>query len=60
MPSSRSSPRSSTESHDVIKKHPKVARRLLREMIARLQRDNAAYPVDFEGKPVPPREDAIR
>ena len=52
--------RDPTESHDVLRKHPKVARRLLREMIARLQRDNATYPVDFEGHPVLPREDAIR
>ena len=37
-----------------------TARRLLREMIDRLRRDNATYPVDFEGKPVLPREDAFR
>lgn len=49
-----------TESRDVLRKHPRKARRLLREMIDRLQRENAAYPVDFEGKPVLPREDAIR
>ena len=49
-----------SESQDVLRKHPRIARRLLREMIGRLQRDNATYPVDFEGKPVLPREDAIR
>ena len=49
-----------SESRDVLRKHPRTARRLLREMIARLRRDNATYPVDFEGKPVPPREDALR
>ena len=49
-----------SENHDVLRKHRRVARRLLREMIARLERDNATYPVDFEGKPVLPREDAIR
>ena len=49
-----------SESQDVLRKHPRVARRLLREMIDRLRRDNATYPVDFEGKPVLPREDAIR
>jgi arylsulfatase A-like enzyme len=49
-----------SESRDVLRKHPRIARRLLREMIDRLRRDNATYPVDFEGKPVPPREDAVR
>ena len=49
-----------SESQDVLRKHPRIARRLLREMIDRLRRDNATYPVDFEGKPVLPREDAIR
>ena len=49
-----------TESRDVLRRHPRIARRLLREMIARLERDNATYPVDFEGKPVLPREDAVR
>jgi arylsulfatase A-like enzyme len=49
-----------SESQDVLRKNRSVARRLLREMIDRLERDNATYPVDFEGKPVLPREDAIR
>ena len=49
-----------SESHDVLQDNPDTARRLLREMIDRLQHDNATYPVDFEGKPVLPREDAIR
>ena len=49
-----------SESQDVLMKNRSVARRLLREMIDRLKRDNATYPVDFEGKPVLPREDAIR
>ena len=49
-----------SESQDVLRKHPRIARHLLREMIDRLRRDNATYPVDFEGKPVLPREDAIR
>ena len=48
-----------SESHDVLRKHRRIARRLLREMIDRLERDHATYPVDFEGKPVPPRIDAI-
>ena len=49
-----------SESHDVLRKHRRTARRLLREMIARLRRDNATYPVDAEGHPVLPREDAVR
>ena len=49
-----------SESENVIKKHRRTARRLFREMTARLQRDNATYPVDSEGKPVLPREDAVR
>ena len=49
-----------SESRDVIREHPDVARILLREMIDRLAREHAAYPVDFEGKPVLPREDAIQ
>ena len=51
-----------SETNDVLRKHPRIARRLLREMIdrLRLRRDNATYPVDFEGKPVLPRKDAIR
>ena len=49
-----------SESHDVLRKHPRTARRLLREMMDRLERDHATSPVDFEGKPVPPREDAVR
>lgn len=34
--------------------------RLLNEMIDRLERDGALYPVDFEGNPVPPHRDAVR
>ena len=49
-----------SESHDVLRKHPRIARRLLREMIDRLQRDGALYPVDFEGREILPREDAVR
>jgi len=49
-----------SESRDVLRRHPRIARRLLREMIARLKRDNATYPVDFEGKPVLPREEAVK
>ena len=40
--------------------HRAIARRLLGEMIDRLTADGASYPVDFEGKPIPPRRDAIR
>ena len=49
-----------SESENVIKKHRRTARRLFREMTARLQRDNATYPVDSAGHPLPPREDAVR
>ena len=48
------------ESRDVLRENPDVGRILLREMIDRLEREHATYPVDFEGKPVRPREDAIR
>ena len=54
-----------SESHDLLSgkvsvRHRRIARRLLNEMIDRLERDNALYPVDFEGTPVPPRRDAVR
>jgi len=54
-----------SESHDLLSgkashRHRRIARRLLDEMIDRLERDGALYPVDFEGKPVPPRRDAVR
>ena len=48
-----------SESRDVLREHPETARRLLREMIRRLQEDNATYPVDFEGRTVFPTENAI-
>ena len=48
-----------SESQDVFKRHPRVARRMLREMVERLERDHATYPVDFEGKPVLPKPEAV-
>ena len=48
-----------SESHDVLQEHTDVARRLLQEMIDRLERDDAAYPVDAEGRTIRPRPDAI-
>ena len=48
-----------SESRNLIRKRPRIARRLLREMIDRLRRDNATYPVDLNGHPLLPREDAV-
>ena len=42
------------ETRDVARENPKTTDRLLKEMIDRLERENAAYPVDFEGKTVRP------
>lgn len=42
------------ETRDLARENPKTTDRLLREMIDRLDRENAAYPVDFEGKTVRP------
>ncbi|MBR1698293.1 MAG: sulfatase [Bacteroidales bacterium] len=43
------------ETTDVSGLHPGIKARLLKEMTARLERERAAYPVDFEGRPIPPR-----
>ena len=43
------------ETTDVSGLHPGITARLLKEMTARLERERAAYPVDFEGRPIPPR-----
>ena len=43
------------ETTDLAARHPETARRLLREMTDRLLKENAAWPVSFEGKPVPPQ-----
>lgn len=43
------------ETTDVSGRHPGITARLLKEMTARLERERAAYPVDFEGRPIPPR-----
>lgn len=42
------------EHSDVSSRHPAVARRLLEEMTALLREQNAAYPVDFEGRSILP------
>lgn len=44
-----------SERHDVLRRHRRIARRLLQEMIGRLDSENACYPVDFEGRTVRPR-----
>ena len=49
-----------SESRDVLRRHPRLARRLLREMIERLDRENACYPVDAEGRTLRPRLEALR
>ena len=48
-----------SESRNVLPEHPDIARRLLGEMIDRLESEHAAYPVDFDGRTVPPRRDAF-
>ena len=45
------------ETKDLSSERPDIARKLIGDMIARLKRENAAYPVDFEGKTVLPRLD---
>ncbi|MBR1927241.1 MAG: sulfatase [Bacteroidales bacterium] len=45
------------ETADLSAERPDVARKLIGDMIASLKRENAAYPVDFEGKTVLPRID---
>ena len=47
------------ETRDVLRAHPDTARRLLREMMDRLTRENAAWPVDFEGRPVLPDPELV-
>lgn len=42
------------EEQDVLQTYPATARRLLGEMTGRLFREGAAWPVDFEGRPVLP------
>ena len=42
------------ETTDVLEGNLDTARRLLREMTERLARENAAYPVDFEGRTILP------
>ena len=48
-----------SESRNVLQEHPDIGRRLLGEMIDRLESEHAAYPVDFDGRTVPPRRDAF-
>lgn len=47
------------ETTDVLEGNLDTARRLLREMTERLARENAAYPVDFEGRTILPDPDLI-
>ena len=47
------------ETTDVLDENRETARRLLREMIARLASENAAYPVDAEGRTLLPRADLL-
>lgn len=47
------------ETTDVLEDNRETARRLLREMIDRLSRENAAYPVDFEGRTILPKPDLL-
>ena len=45
------------ETTDVLEENKETARRLLREMIARLASENAAYPVDAQGRALLPKVD---
>ena len=45
------------ETTDVLEENREIARRLLREMIARLASENAAYPVDVQGRALLPKVD---
>ena len=47
------------ETTDVLQDNLDTARRLLREMTSRLARENAAYPVDFEGNSILPDPDLL-
>ena len=45
------------ETTDLSSERPDIARKLIGDMIARLQRENATYPVDSEGNTILPRLD---
>ena len=47
------------ETTDVLEENRDTARRLLQEMTARLASENAAYPVDSEGRTLLPRADLL-
>lgn len=43
------------ENNDLSSKRPGMARKMIQEMISKLEETGAQYPVDFNGKPIPPK-----
>lgn len=49
-----------SESNDVLRKHRRIARRLLKEMTERLEREDACYPVDSLGRTLRPQKSVLK